>query len=124
VTSEESSATRRYKEIMAQVTAAAGEVRRADGRRAEELRQALIGLQDEMVRAGERARLTASVVQLHWEGALDLLWSESWMNLRLRPEPNRNAYPHRLDDYDDEVRIRSEELREAVRRRWYSLRRG
>jgi hypothetical protein len=124
VTSEESSATRRYKEIMAQVTAAAGEVRRADGRRAEELRHALIGLQDEMVRAGERARLTASVVQLHWEGALDLLWAESWMNLRLRPEPNRNAYPHRLDDYDAEVRSRSDELREAVRRRWYSLRRG
>ncbi len=121
MTSEESSATRRYKEIMAQVTAAAAEVRRADGRRAEELRHALIGLEDEMVRAGERARLTASVVQQHWEGALDLLWSESWMNLRLRPEPNRNAYPDRLDDYDAEVRSRSDALREAVRRRWYHV---
>ena len=124
MTSEESSATRRYKEIMAQVTAAAGELRRADGRRADQLREALIGLEDDMVRAGERARLTASVAQLHWEGALDLLWSESWMNLRPRPEPDRTADPSRLRAYDAEVRTRSDALREAVRRRWYSLRRG
>jgi hypothetical protein len=124
VTSEESSATRRYKEIMAQVTAAAGELRRADGRRADQLREALIGLEDDMVRAGERARLTASVAQLHWEEALDLLWSESWMNLRPRPEPDRTADPSRLRAYDAEVRTRSDALREAVRRRWYSLRRG
>jgi hypothetical protein len=121
VSSEESPATRRYKEVMAQVTAAAGELRKADGRRAGQLRDALVGLEDDMVRAGERARLTASVVQLHWEGALDLLWSESWMNLRPRPGPSRAADPNRLDDYDDEVRRRSDALREAVRRRWFHV---
>ena len=53
--------------------------------RSDELRDRLLGLEDEMLRAGERARLTESVVQLHWERALDLLWAESWMKLRPRP---------------------------------------
>jgi hypothetical protein len=117
----EQSAARRYKEIMAEVTAAAGALREADRRRAAALRDRLIELEDGMLRAGERARLTASVVQLHWERALDLLWAEAWMSLRPRPEPDRAADPARLDDHDAEVQRRSDALREAVRRRWYEL---
>jgi hypothetical protein len=121
VSGEEPSATRRYKEIMAGITAAAEDLRERDRRRAAELRDRLIGLDDEMLRTGERARLTASVVELHWERALDLLWAESWMRLRPRPEPNPDADPDRLDEYDAEAYARADALREAVRRRWYEL---
>jgi len=117
----EQSATRTYKNIMARVTAAAAELREEDRRRSAELRDRLLGLEDEMLRAGERARLTESVVQLHWERALDLLWAESWMKLRPCPAPDPKADPARLEDLDAEVDHRSDELREVVRRRWYEF---
>jgi hypothetical protein len=123
VTDPDESATRRYKDIMAEVTTAADQLRRDDLRRATQLREELIGLEDEMLRTGERARLSASVVQLHWEAALDLLWAESWMNLRRRPAPDPTADPTRLEAYDEEVRRRADALHAAVRRRWYHLRR-
>ena len=74
-----------------------------------------------MLRTGERARLTASVVQLHWEEALEVLWAESWLKLRPLPDPDPGADPARLEDYDAEVHHRAEELRELVRRRWYDF---
>jgi len=123
VTSDQRPAARRYKEILAEITAAAGALREQDGRRAAELRVELIGLEDEMLRAGERARLTDSVVQVHWENALDLLWAESWMKLRPRPEPNPKADPTRLYAYDAEVHRLADALRVVVRRRWYEFRR-
>lgn len=121
MSSVEPSATRRYKEVVAELSAAAGVVREADQKRAAQLRERLVGLADEMVRAGDRARLTAAGVQLNWERALDVLWAESWMRLRLLPEPDPDADPARLDEYDVEVVARAEELREVVRRRWYEL---
>jgi hypothetical protein len=121
MTSPDESATRRYKDIMAEVTTAADGLRRDDLRRAAQLREELIRLEDEMLRTGERARLSASVVELHWEAALDLLWAESWMNLRRLPAPDPTADPARLDAYDVEVQRRSDALREAVRRRWYHV---
>ena len=75
---------------MAEVTAAADELREADRRRAAELRERLIGLEDEMLRTGERARLTASVVQLHWEAgagpALGGVLDEAAPASRARPD--------------------------------------
>ncbi len=117
----EESPARQYKKIMAEATAAAGALRERDRRRAVELREALLGLEDEMLRTGERARLTASVVQLHWEEALEVLWAESWLKLRPLPDPDPAADPARLEDYDAEVHHRAEELRELVRRRWYDF---
>ena len=52
-----------------------------------------------MLRAGERARLTASVVQLHWEAALDLLWDGVVAAaLRPAPRPDPTVDPARLDE--------------------------
>ena len=121
MTGTEPSAARRYMDIMAEVTEAADRLREADRRRAAELKGRLLGLEDDMLRTGERARLTASVVQLHWEQALDLLWAESWLKLRPRPEPDRRADPERQEDYDAEVVRHSDALREVVRRRWYEF---
>ena len=84
---EEPAAARRYKDVLAELSAAAGELRERDRARAELIRDQLRGLEDDMMRAGERARLTAGVARVHWEAALDLLWDESW--LRLSPGPGR-----------------------------------
>ena len=121
MTDAESSAARRYKEILAEVTEAAGALRERDRRRAEELGEALLGLEDEMQRCGERARLSATVTQLHWERALDLLWQESWMKLRPHPAPDQEADLTRLDAYEAELHRRSDALRDVVRRRWYNI---
>lgn len=115
------SPTRRYKEVMAEVGAAADALREWDRRRAVELRAALLGLEDEMLREGERARLSTSVARLHWEEALELLWAESWLRLRPCPAPDPRADPSRLDDYDAEVHRLAGELRAVVRRRWYEF---
>lgn len=115
------SAARRYKQILAEVTAAAAALREDDRRRAAELKRRLIGLEDEMLHAGERATLTGVGVQLHWEAALDKLWQEGWMKLRPRPAPNPGADHRELDGLDAELARRFDALEQAVRRRWYEL---
>jgi hypothetical protein len=112
---------RRYKAILAEVTAAAAGLREQDRGRAAELKRRLVDLDDEMLRAGERATLTGVGVQLHWEAALDKLWQEAWMKLRPRPAPNPDADPENLPVLDAEVARRYTELEQAVRRRWYQL---
>jgi hypothetical protein len=68
-------------------------------------------------------------VELLWEAALEMLWSESWMTLRPMPwpEPAEPATGLRkapdLDALDAEVAARFAELADAVRRRGLSLRR-
>jgi hypothetical protein len=118
---EEPAAARRYKDVLAELSAAAVELRERDRARAGVIRDQLLGLEDEMVRAGERARLTGVVARLHWEAALDLLWDESWLKLSPRPRPDRNVDPGRLDELDEQLHLRSTELRHAVKRRWYKL---
>jgi hypothetical protein len=118
---QERSAAVRYKEVLEGVTEAAGKLREQDRERAEGLRRRLIGLEDEMLRSAERARLTASIVQLHWDNTLDLLWAESWMKLRPRPAPDPGADPAQLEALDAEVHRRADALRAVVRRRWYQF---
>lgn len=121
MSSAEPTPARRYKDVIAGLTVVAREVRTADQARAAALRQRLVRLDDEMVRVNGRALLTEAVVRMHWERALDLLWAESWMKLRLLPEPDEAVDPARLDDLDAEVARRADALREVVRRRWYEL---
>jgi hypothetical protein len=121
VRSDPGAAAAEYKQLLAQVTETAARLREDDRRRATEIGRTLIGLEDDMERAGLRARLTTAVVQLHWERALDLLWTESWLKLRPRPGPDRRVDPALLDQFDAEVAARAEALGDVVRRRWYQL---
>jgi hypothetical protein len=116
-------APRRYKEVLAEISAAAAELRERDRARAAQIRGRLVDLEDEMLRAGTRARVTAAVAQLHWERALELLWGESWMKFRPRPGPDQWADPARLEEYEAEVDRCGAALRDAVRRRWQLRRR-
>lgn len=114
-------AAREYKEIIAGITAAANTLQERDRERATRLNRELVGLEEDMVRAVERAALTRVGVELHWEAALEALWVESWMTLRRRPEPDPSADPADLERYDAEVELCAAELQEAVRRRRFGL---
>jgi hypothetical protein len=111
----EHSAAREYKDVVAGLDAAADALRAADAERAADLAQELVARQDAMGRAAERAALTRAVVRLHWEAALDALWTESWLTLRPLPDPPPS--PGDLTALDAAVEQRATELLEAVRRR-------
>jgi hypothetical protein len=113
------SAARRYQEVIAGLDAAADALRERDRERASELARLLVDLDDAMVRAVERAALTRLGVDLHWETALESLWTESW--LKLRPLPDPPAAPGDLAALDAAVDARSAELQDAVRRRRFGL---
>jgi len=115
------SASRRYKEIVAGVAAAADALRERDRERAAVLSRRLVELEDEMSRANERAALTRLGVELNWENAMEALWLESWMTLRPRPAPDRTADPADLTVLDVRVEDRAEALLVAVRRRRFGL---
>jgi hypothetical protein len=123
VSPAEHSAARRYKEVVAGITATADALRERDRERAAALARRLVQLEDDMLRAGERAALTRLGVELAWEAALEALWVESWMKLRPRPGPDPRGVPADLADLDAEVEQRSAALQEAVRRRRFGLRR-
>jgi hypothetical protein len=110
------SAARSYKDVVAGLDAAAGALREADRERAGRLAQELVGLQDAMQRAVERAELSRAVLLLHWEAALEALWTESWLTLRPLPDPPPG--PGDLDALDAEVERTSATLQDAVRRRF------
>ncbi|NMH97195.1 hypothetical protein [Pseudonocardia acidicola] len=116
-------AARDYKAIIAGITSAADELRERDRERAVELSRDLVGLDDAMVRAEERAALTRLGVHLHWEAALETLWAESWMTLRPMPAPDERVDPAHIDALDAAVEQRFIELRDATRRRGFGLRR-
>jgi hypothetical protein len=114
-------AAREYKEVLAGITAAVDALRERDRVRAAALARELVRLDDDIVRAGERAALTRFGVDLHWEAALEALWVESWLKLRPRPAPDPSADATDLAALDAEVDQRSADLQEAVRRRRFGF---
>jgi hypothetical protein len=115
-------AAREYKNVLGELTAAADALRERDRERVAELRRLLVELDEQMVRAGQRAALSRLAVELQWDAALDALWHESWMTLRPRPQPDPRATPERLDELDAAAERAAEELLAAVRRRAFGLR--
>jgi hypothetical protein len=114
-------AAQRYKDVIADLSAAADDLRERDRLRAAELARQLVDLDAAMARAAERAALSLFVAEVAWEDALDALWQESWMTLRRRPGSDRPADPSRMDELDLEVERAAAELHDAVRRRFWRL---
>ena len=114
-------AVQRYKDVVADLSAAADDLRERDQLRAADLARQLVDLDAVMTRAGQRAALSLFAAEMAWERALDALWQESWMTLRRRPSPAGSANPARLDDLDLEVERAAAELADAVRRRLWRL---
>lgn len=115
---------RKYKDMTAELTAAADRLRERDRERAVELGKKLVELTEEMQRAGRRAAMSTFVVDLQWEAALESLWSETWLRLRPKPRPSPDADPARLDALDEELARRADDLHAALHRGRWSLRRG
>jgi hypothetical protein len=117
----------RYKAITAEITGAVEAVRERDRARAAELTRVLAELDDAMTRVGDRVALSRLAVELHWEAALEALWSESWMTLRPMPSPEPtppgSGRRASLDELDEAVAARFAELSDAVHRRRLGLRR-
>lgn len=111
-------AGRAYKDTIAGIGEAADKLLAADREKAAALAVELVGLERDMLDAGERAALTHLGVELSWEDALEALWVESWMQLRPRPAPAPGADPAELDRLDTEVEQRRDDLLAAVRRRF------
>ncbi|MEJ3657698.1 hypothetical protein WEH80_32515 [Actinomycetes bacterium KLBMP 9759] len=114
----QASAGRRYKEIVAGITAAADALRERDRERAAELAARLVEIDARLQETAERAALTRYGVDVNWESALEALWVESWLKLRPMPGPDRSAAGADIDACDAAVEVRAEELRAAVRRRF------
>jgi len=107
---------RKYKDCTAELTARADRLRERDRERAVELGKRLVELAEAMERAGSRAALSRFVAELQWEAALEGLWDERWLRLRPRPAPDTDADPARLDEFDDALVRRADELHAALRR--------
>ena len=115
------SAAREYKEIIAEISAAIEGVRERDRHRAAALERELVGLQEAIQQATERVDLVRTSTEQQWEKALDALWVESWLKLRLKPGPDPRADPVQLGRWVAEVEQRGAELQAAVRRRRFGL---
>lgn len=112
-------AAQRYKDVIADLSAAADGLRERDRQRSAELARRLVDLDTDMARTGDRVTLTLIGAEMAWENALDALWQESWMTLRRRPAADPSAASTRLDDLDLEVEQAAAELHDAVRRRFW-----
>lgn len=131
---------RKYKEKTAEYTAAAERVRAKDRERAVELGKVLVELDEARQRASRAAAVRQFVVEIHWEAALEALWSESWLEFKPKPVARPGRTPHepeepmeelavemaRLRTLDAELAKRSEQLHAALSRsRWaFTFRRG
>lgn len=114
-------ATRRYKEVIGELTAVADTLREQDKAQAAALARRLVELDTAMVRAEERVALSRLAGELRWEAVLEALWQEQWMTLRPRPRPDATADAGRLDALDDEVDRAATAVLDAARRRFWQL---
>ncbi|HEX4703637.1 MAG TPA: hypothetical protein VH352_16025 [Pseudonocardiaceae bacterium] len=109
-------AVRRYKELAEQNTEAVRHMREQNRVVAEVLRQRLTQVDRELAEATEREQVARMGVRLHWEAAVDALWSERW--LQVGPQPDPVEPPPDLDALhaDAEVGRTYDALREALQK--------
>jgi hypothetical protein len=114
-------ATRAYKDVIGELTAAADALRERDRVRAAALARRLVDIDAEMVRAEQRAALSRLGVELQYDAVLDALWDEEWMTLKPRPRPDPRADPERLDALDEAAARAAAAVMDTVRRRFGGL---
>jgi hypothetical protein len=115
-------AVRRYKEVVAELTAVAERLRERDKEHATALARRLVELDSAMVRAEERAGMSRLAVEIRWEMVLDALWDEQWLTLKPHPRPEPGADAERLDALDREADLAADEVIARARHRFPFLR--
>jgi hypothetical protein len=113
---------RAYKDVIAELTAAAGALRDRDRARAAELARDLVDLDEAMVRAADRADRSRQAVDLHWEHILETLEKEDGLLLKLPPRPDPDAEPDELDVLNTTSdRAAAAVIEAAERRSWFGM---
>jgi hypothetical protein len=107
-------AVHRYKQLAEQNTEAVRHMREHNRKVAERLRARLTEVDRELAEATERERVARMGVRLHWEAAVEALWSERW--LQVGPQPDPVEPPPGLDMLraDADVGRTYDALREAL----------
>lgn len=115
-------AVERYREVVAGLADAVGELRERDAERAEELRRELRERERALRVAADTVTLGRGMFELRWEAALRVLWSNEEPG-RPRPRPDPRADPERVDELERDADRALAELRDAGSRRLLPRRR-
>lgn len=83
------SAARDYRDVIDSVTAGLDAESRRNAERVAELRRLVDERSRVLDAAAERHVLTRIGAELAWEDALEVLWVESWIDMRPYPRPDR-----------------------------------
>lgn len=116
------SAVERYREVVAGLADAVGELRERDAARAEELRRELRERERALRTAADTVTLGRGMFELRWEAALRLLWASEEPG-RPRPRPDPRADPDRVEELERDADRALEELGGAGARRLFPRRR-
>lgn len=114
-------AVRRYREVVAGLAEAVGELRERDAARAEELRRELRERERALHAAADTVTLSRGMHELRWESALRVLWATEQPG-RPRPRPDPRADPDRADALEREADGALQALRDAGARRLFRRR--
>ncbi len=107
---------RRYKELADLNTEAVRRMREHNREVAEALRDKLTEVDQRLAEAIERERVARMAVRLHWEAAVEALWSERWLPVGPQPDPITPSPGLDSMRADAEVGRTYEALREALRK--------
>lgn len=114
-------AVERYREVVAGLAAAVGELRERDAERAEELRRELRERERALHAAADTVTLSRGMHELRWESALRVLWATEQPG-RPRPRPDLRADPDRAAALERAADDALEGLRDAGSRRLFRRR--
>lgn len=110
-------AVRRYKELADLNTDAVQRMREHDRTVADELRARLAEVDRLLAEATARERVARMAVRLHWESAVEALWSERWLQVGPQPAPTVPPPPGLSASVaDTEVGRTYEALKDALRK--------
>ncbi|MEQ3550785.1 hypothetical protein WIS52_09905 [Pseudonocardia nematodicida] len=114
----------RYREVVAGLASAVGDLRERDAERAEELRRRLRSTERDLHGAADGLTLARGMFELRWEAALQVLWSAEEPG-KPRPRADHRADPARHEQLEREADEALDGLRESGTRRLFRLpRRG
>ncbi|HEY4022756.1 MAG TPA: hypothetical protein VGM75_28955 [Pseudonocardiaceae bacterium] len=109
-------ATRRYKDVAGLNTEAIERMREADRALTDKLNQQLRTAEQALTEVSERERVARTVVEVHWEAAMEQLWDERWLKLESMPQPAKPAPAMDPLECDAEVGRTYAVLHEALRK--------
>lgn len=109
-------AARRYKDVIAAVTGGLDAAADRNTARVEELKEQVPALHRQLTDAAARADLVRIAAHLAWDDAVELLWVESWMDMRPFPRPDAFTKPVDALVAAAEVEAAAAALRAATKR--------